>query len=141
MPPLAWVSDIVSVLQNGFTPVFVDIDPRTLSMDSAQVLAKINDRTRAVFITHAQGFDGLTDELLAELIGNLFPDEDVCESHGATHNGIRLGAIGWISNFSFYYAHHMSTMRVAWCVRTTMMSISASDTAVPWNGPKRQTQD
>ena len=111
VPPLAWVSDIVSVLQNGFTPVFVDIDPRTLSMDSAQVLAKINDRTRAVFITHAQGFDGLTDELLAELHRQSIPlIEDVCESHGATHNGIRLGAIGWISNFSFYYAHHMSTI-------------------------------
>jgi CDP-6-deoxy-D-xylo-4-hexulose-3-dehydrase len=36
--------------------------------------------------------------------------EDVCEAHGATHNGRRLGAFGWISNFSFYYAHHMSTI-------------------------------
>jgi CDP-6-deoxy-D-xylo-4-hexulose-3-dehydrase len=36
--------------------------------------------------------------------------EDVCESHGATHNEDRLGSIGWISNFSFYYAHHMSTI-------------------------------
>ena len=111
VPPLAWVSDIASVLQNGFTPVFVDIDPRTLSMDTAQVLAKISDRTRAVFMTHAQGFDGLTDELLAELHRHSIPlVEDVCESHGATHDGTKLGAIGWISNFSFYYAHHMSTI-------------------------------
>ena len=36
--------------------------------------------------------------------------EDVCESHGATHNGKKLGSFGWISNFSFYYAHHMSTI-------------------------------
>lgn len=111
VPPLAWVSDIASVLQNGFTPVFVDIDPRTLSMDPAQVLAKISDKTRAVFLTHVQGFDGLTDELLTDLDRRGIPlIEDVCESHGATHNGKKLGAFGWISNFSFYYAHHMSTI-------------------------------
>jgi CDP-6-deoxy-D-xylo-4-hexulose-3-dehydrase len=111
VPPLAWVSDIASVLQNGFVPVFVDIDPRTLSMDPAQVLAKISDNTRAVFLTHVQGFDGLTDDLLVELNRRGIPlIEDVCESHGATHNEKKLGSFGWISNFSFYYAHHMSTI-------------------------------
>lgn len=111
VPPLAWVSDIASVLQNGFKPVFVDIDPRTLGMNPEQVLAKINEKTRAVFLTHVQGFDGLTDNLLNELKQRHIPlIEDVCESHGATHNGKRLGSFGWISNFSFYYAHHMSTI-------------------------------
>jgi CDP-6-deoxy-D-xylo-4-hexulose-3-dehydrase len=111
VPPLTWISDVASVLQNGFTPVFVDIDPRSLAMDPAQILAKINGRTRAVFLTHVQGFDGLTDELLAGLKAKNIPlIEDVCESHGATHHGQRLGSFGWISNFSFYYAHHMSTI-------------------------------
>jgi len=111
VPPLTWISDVSSVMQNGFKPVFADIDPRTLAMDPAQILAKITDRTRAVFITHVQGFDGLTDELLAELKKRNIPlIEDVCESHGATHNGKRLGSFGWMSNFSFYYAHHMSTI-------------------------------
>jgi CDP-6-deoxy-D-xylo-4-hexulose-3-dehydrase len=110
-PPLAWVSDVASVLQNGFTPVFADIDPTTLAMDPAEILDKITDRTRAVFLTHVQGFDGLTDELINELNRRNIPlIEDVCESHGATHNGMRLGSIGWISNFSYYYAHHMSTI-------------------------------
>lgn len=111
VPPLAWVSDIASVLQNGFTPVFADIDIRTLSMDPEQILAKITDKTRAVFLTHVQGFDGLTDELISELEKLNIPlIEDVCESHGATHNGKKLGSFGLISNFSFYYAHHMSTI-------------------------------
>lgn len=110
-PPLAWVSDVASVLQNGFTPVFADIDPRTLGMDTAQILNKITDKTRAVFLTHVQGFDGLTDELLDELARRNIPlIEDVCESHGATHKGQRLGSLGWMSNFSYYYAHHMSTI-------------------------------
>lgn len=111
VPPLAWVSDVASVLQNGFNPVFADIDPRTLAMDPSRILAKINDKTRAVFLTHVQGFDGLTDHLLDELKRRNIPlIEDVCESHGATHNGKKLGSFGWISNFSFYYAHHMSTI-------------------------------
>lgn len=111
VPPLTWVSDIASVLQNGFRPVFADIDPCTLGMDPSQILSKINDRTRAVFLTHVQGFDGLTDNLMEELKRRNIPlIEDVCESHGATHNGKKLGSFGWISNFSFYYAHHMSTI-------------------------------
>ena len=111
VPPLTWISDIASVVQNGFTPVFVDIDPHSLAMDTRQVLEKITEKTRAVFLTHVQGFDGLTDELLNELERKAIPlIEDVCESHGATHNGQRLGSFSWISNFSFYYAHHMSTI-------------------------------
>ena len=111
VPPLAWVSDVASVLQNGFKPVFADIDPRTLAMHPAQILAKINNKTRAVFLTHVQGFDGLTDDLLDELKRRNIPlIEDVCESHGATHDGKKLVSFGCISNFSFYYAHHMSTI-------------------------------
>ncbi|OMG56936.1 CDP-4-keto-6-deoxy-D-glucose-3-dehydrase [Azonexus hydrophilus] len=111
VPPLGWVSDVAAVLQNGFTPVFADINPRTLAMDTAQILARIGEKTRAVLLVHAQGFDGLSDELLSELERRGIPlIEDVCESHGATHNGQRLGSFGWVSNFSFYYAHHMSTI-------------------------------
>jgi CDP-6-deoxy-D-xylo-4-hexulose-3-dehydrase len=111
VPPLTWISDVASVLQNGFTPVFVDIDPRTLGMDSKKIIDKLTDKTRAVFLSHIQGFNALTDELVSELERRNIPlIEDVCESHGATHKGVRAGAIGWMSNFSFYYAHHMSTI-------------------------------
>ncbi len=111
VPSLTWISDISSVIQNGFTPIFVDIDPYTLGMKDEDVLSKINDKTRAVFITHVQGFDALTDKLIAELKRRNIPlIEDVCESHGAKHNSDKAGSIGWMSNFSFYYAHHMSTI-------------------------------
>ena len=61
---MTWVSDINSVIMNGYKPVFVDIDLENLSMSTDQVLKKINKRTLAVFITHAQGFNGLNDKLL-----------------------------------------------------------------------------
>tara|TARA_B100000315_G_C14591633_1_gene596152 strand:- start:5942 stop:6928 length:987 start_codon:yes stop_codon:yes gene_type:complete len=111
VPPLTWVSDIASVINNGFEPVFVDINPRNLCMDDQQVFAKLSDNTRAVFLTHVQGFNGLTDCLLETLVERDIPlIEDVCESHGATFKNKKLGSFGLISNFSFYYAHHMSTI-------------------------------
>src|SRR5258708_6241841 len=111
VPPLTWVSDIAAVLQCGFEPVFVDIDRRTLGMDNEEVLRKLGPRTRAVFITHILGYNALTSRLLEELRKRKIPlIEDVCESHGTTFEGRKLGTFGFASNFSFYYAHHMSTV-------------------------------
>lgn len=111
VPPLTWISDISSILQTGFTPVFVDVDMDTLGMNTEKILNAITPKTKAVFLSHIQGFNGLTDELLRELKRLDIPlIEDVCESHGATHNGQLCGSFGWMSNFSFYYAHHMTTI-------------------------------
>ncbi len=111
VPPLTWVSDISSVIQNGFTPVFADIDLDTLSLNTDQIIKAVSDKTRAVFLTHAQGFNGLTDKLIDFLKSkNIHLIEDVCESHGASHNNLKVGTFGWLSNFSFYYAHHMTTI-------------------------------
>jgi CDP-6-deoxy-D-xylo-4-hexulose-3-dehydrase len=111
VPTLTWVSDIASVLHCGMTPVFVDINPRTLGMDLDQVLERITPATKAVFITHILGYNALTEPFVAELKSRNIPlIEDACESHGATMNGRKLGTFGLMSNFSFYYAHHLSTI-------------------------------
>lgn len=111
VPTLTWVSDISSVLAAGHTPIFMDVDPRTLAMAPQQVVAALNRKTRAVFLTHCQGFDGLDDAMLAELKQRRIPlIEDVCESHGATHHGRKAGTFGLAADFSFYFAHHMSTI-------------------------------
>lgn len=111
VPTLTWVSDISAVIQNGLEPVFVDIDPNTLGMDIGQVISQLNDKTRAVFLTHVLGFNGLDQTLIDECHKrDILLIEDVCESHGATFNKRKLGSIGFASNFSYYYAHHMSTI-------------------------------
>jgi len=110
-PTLTWVSDVVSVMRAGHTPVFIDIDPKNLCMHEDQVIAKLSSKTKAVYLTHVLGFNGLSDKLLKALADKKIPlIEDVCESHGATHKGKRLGSYGLISNFSFYFAHHLSTI-------------------------------
>jgi CDP-6-deoxy-D-xylo-4-hexulose-3-dehydrase len=111
VPTLTWVSDIAAVLHCGFEPVFVDIDPSTLGMCTRQVIEKSTPRTRAVFLTHVLGFNALSRPLLDELTHRGIPlIEDVCESHGATFEERKLGTFGLVSNFSFYYAHHLSTI-------------------------------
>ena len=112
VPSLTWISDIVSVIKNGFKPVFVDINLKNLCVDEKQTLKKIKKKnTKAIFLTHAQGFNGLSDNLITTLKKKkIILIEDVCESHGATFKGKKLGTFGKISNFSFYYAHHLSTV-------------------------------
>ena len=111
VPALTWVSDIASLLHYGFNPVFVDVNPKTLGMDENMVLQKITKDTRAVFLTHVLGFNALSKRLLDELMERNIPlIEDVCESHGASFMGRKLGTYGLMSNFSFYYAHHMTSI-------------------------------
>ena len=57
LPALTWVSDINSVIQNNFTPIFVDINPKNLCMSENEIMKKVNKKTLAVFITHVQGFN------------------------------------------------------------------------------------
>ena len=67
--------------------------------------------SKAIFLTHVLGFNALNKKLLKLVKKNkLILIEDVCEAHGALYKKKKLGTYGNISNFSFYYAHHMSTI-------------------------------
>jgi CDP-6-deoxy-D-xylo-4-hexulose-3-dehydrase len=111
VPPLTWISDISSVLFAGHKLVFVDVNFQNLSFDIEKLKAAITPQTKAIFLTHVLGINGLTDELL-EICdkNNILLIEDVCESHGTTFQEAKVGNFGFASNFSFYFAHHMSTI-------------------------------
>jgi len=111
VPPLTWISDVSSVLFSGFELKFVDINLKNLSFDIDKLKEAISPKTRAIFITHVLGINALTDELIQLCKEkNILLIEDVCESHGVTFKGQKAGSIGFASNFSFYFAHHMSTI-------------------------------
>ena len=111
LPAFTWNSDVISVLNAGFKPIFVDIKLKNLALDEEQVKKKINKNTAAIFLTHAMGFPGISSNFLKFIKKRkIFLIEDVCESHGAKLNNKKLGSLGNISNFSFYYAHHMTTV-------------------------------
>jgi CDP-4-dehydro-6-deoxyglucose reductase, E1 len=111
VPPLTWVSDISAVVRAGLKPVFIDIEMNSLAIDSTKLKEKINSETKAIFLTHILGINGLNQEIIDIAKEHNIPIiEDVCESHGSTFNDKKCGSVGWASNFSFYYAHHMTTI-------------------------------
>ena len=111
VPPLTWVSDVASVLNAGHKPVFVDINLSNLSFQLDKLEQAITPKTKAIFLTHVLGLNALTDRLIKICKDrNILLIEDVCESHGATFKDKKAGSYGDISNFSFYFAHHMSTI-------------------------------
>jgi CDP-6-deoxy-D-xylo-4-hexulose-3-dehydrase len=111
VPPLTWISDISSVLFAGHKLVFVDVNLDNLSFDFQKLKEAITPQTKAIFLTHVLGINGLTNELLDLCESqNILLIEDVCESHGTTFEGCKVGNFGFASNFSFYFAHHMSTI-------------------------------
>ncbi len=114
VPCITWSSDIMSVLHAGLTPVFVDIDPRTLGMDWKAV-HRMAPKTMAIFPTHCLGFNAMTGPLPMFERGQKYIQpwviEDCCEAIGGVDDqGRKLGVRGYASNFSFYYGHHMTTI-------------------------------
>ncbi len=111
IPPLTWISDVASVIFSGMKPVFCDINLKNLSFDLDKLKKLINENTKAIFLTHVLGINGLSDELIKICEDNdILLIEDVCESHGTTFKERKVGNFGFASNFSFYFAHHMSTI-------------------------------
>lgn len=106
VPVVTWVSDIAAIMHAGLEPLFMDVDPRTLGIDWTQ----LNERKPlALFPTHCLGFNAFLGRGFDSL-SEVPIVEDCCESLGATMGGKKLGTFGLMSNFSFYYAHHMSTI-------------------------------
>jgi CDP-4-dehydro-6-deoxyglucose reductase, E1 len=111
VPTLTWSSDIASVFHNNLKPVFVDINLKNLAMSIEEIKKKTNKKTIAIFLTHILGINGLTDELIKFCKKKkIILIEDCCESHGAKFKSKKIGTYGFISNFSFYFAHHMTTI-------------------------------
>ena len=111
VPPIGWVSDISSVINTGFMPVFVDVDLDTMAISYESIKSAINKNTKAIVLVHALGFNGVNDKLI-ELAKehDLLLIEDCCESHGATYKSKKVGTLGDMSCFSFYFGHHITTI-------------------------------
>jgi perosamine synthetase len=108
--PYSFVASANCALYEGATPVFADIDPRTLNLDPAAVEAAITERTRAIVAVDIFGYPCDLDPLLAlcERHG-LTLVEDSCEALGAEYKGRRLGSHGHLATFAFYPNKQMTT--------------------------------
>jgi len=101
--PLTFVATTAAICYTGATPVFVDIDPVSYTIDVTQIEKAITERTKAILPVHLYGQPADMEPILdiARRHG-LVVIEDAAQAHGAEYKGQRVGSIGDIGCFSFY---------------------------------------
>lgn len=111
VPALTWSTTVWPFIQAGAIPVFVDCDPLTLQMQPEAIEAAITPRTSAIAIVHVLG--GAVDVPAVRRIADqhrLWLFEDTCESLGVLWDKQQVGSFGHLASFSFYFAHHITTI-------------------------------
>jgi dTDP-4-amino-4,6-dideoxygalactose transaminase len=103
-----FVATAFAISYTGATPVLVDIDPQTYTMDVNRVEQVITHRTKAIIPVHLYGQPADMDPIL-ELARRhgLIVIEDACQAHGARYKGKRAGSLGHAAAFSFYPAKNL----------------------------------
>jgi perosamine synthetase len=109
--PFSFVASANCILYEGARPVFCDVDPVTLNLDSAAAAAAVTDRTAGILPIHIFGYPAAMPELGAlaakHELGIL---EDACEALGAVDSeGRRVGTRGHFATFAFYANKQMTT--------------------------------
>ncbi|MDP1712747.1 MAG: lipopolysaccharide biosynthesis protein RfbH [Candidatus Nanopelagicaceae bacterium] len=101
---------VTPILQNGMTPVYVDVDLETYVANDEAFENAIGPKTKAVMIAHTLG-NPINLDLLERVATKhgLWFVEDSCDALGGTYRGKNLGSFGDLSTFSFYPAHHITT--------------------------------
>lgn len=109
---LTWSTNTMPIIQMGFIPVPVDCEPSTLNVMSRNLEERLkNCALDALFITNALGFTGDLDKIKQICLeNNILLIEDNCESLGSELPSGKAGNFGIASTFSFFVAHHMSTI-------------------------------
>lgn len=112
------------IVQNGLTPVFVDISLDTYNATVSSIEAAISRRTRAIILAHTLGNPFPVAEI-ASLAKerDLFLIEDNCDAVGSYYDGQLTGTFGDLTTVSFYPAHHM-TMGEGGCVLTPSLELA-----------------
>jgi dTDP-4-amino-4,6-dideoxygalactose transaminase len=101
--PFTFVATVSAISYTGAKPVFVDIDPRSFTMDVSSIEGAITERTKAILPVHLYGQTVDMDPVLdiAKRRG-LIVIEDAAQAHGAEYKGRRAGSMGDMGCFSFY---------------------------------------
>jgi CDP-4-dehydro-6-deoxyglucose reductase, E1 len=100
---------LAPILQNGLTPVFVDVRLDDYNVDPALLEGAVGDRTRAIMMAHSSGAPFDLDAVMALATKHdLWVVEDNCDALGSRWRGRLTGTYGHFGTLSFYPAHHMT---------------------------------
>lgn len=116
----------LAIAATGAAPVFVDIDPRTYTLDPNHLAKALSARTRAIVPVHLYGLCAEMDAIgeFAEQ-HNLLVIEDAAQAHGATYKGRKAGSIGTLGCFSFYPTKNLGACGDAGAVVTSDAELAA----------------
>ena len=122
--PNSFMATAEAISYSGATPVFVDVDPSTYTMNPARLEDAITSKTKAIIPVHLFGQPADMDAIhdVTSLFGIPLV-EDACQAHGAEFKGIRVGAIGDIGCFSFYPGKNLGAFGEAGAVVTNNSEI------------------
>jgi dTDP-4-amino-4,6-dideoxygalactose transaminase len=108
--PFSFVASANSILYEGATPVFVDVDPRTLNLDPAAAEAAITEQTAGILVVDIFGNPVELDRFSELAAANgLALVEDACEALGARYRGRTIGSHGHPAVFAFYPNKQLTT--------------------------------
>jgi dTDP-4-amino-4,6-dideoxygalactose transaminase len=117
--PFTFVATVAAIIYAGARPVFVDIEPRSYTMDVSQVEAAITKRTKAILPVHLYGQPADMDPIMEMAAhSGLRVIEDAAQAHGAEYRGRRVGTIGDMGCFSFYPGKNLGAYGEAGAVTT-----------------------
>jgi perosamine synthetase len=103
VPDLTFVATANAVVTARGTPVMVDVCRDTYCINPAEIIKAITPKTRAIIPVHLYGHPANMPAIMAiAREHNLYVIEDAAEAHGASINGVRVGAFGDCGVFSFY---------------------------------------
>ena len=98
-----------AIIQNGLTPIFIDVDLGTYNIQADKIEKAISKKTKAIFIAHTLGNPANLDKIIETVKRhNLWLIEDNCDALGSEYNGRYTGTFGHISTCSFYPSHHIT---------------------------------
>lgn len=100
-----YFSGALAPLVNDFKPVFVETDIKDFGIDIEDLKKKINNKTRAIIVTHLYGQADKIDEIktvIKQTNKQIYLIEDACQAHGAYFKNARVGTFGIFGAFSFY---------------------------------------
>lgn len=109
---LTWSTNTMPIIQMNMVPVVIDVTPEVINTTSQNLLERLETTDlQALFITNILGFTGDIDKIrqICEE-RNIILIEDNCESLGTELPEGRAGNFGIGASFSFFVAHHMSTI-------------------------------
>jgi len=110
VPALTFLASATAVVHHQGLPVFVDVDPRTFTMDPAKIEERITDRTKAIIVVHLHGMPADMDEIMAiARRRGLKVIEDTCQAPGALYKGKKAGSLGDMSAYSIMAGKNLAT--------------------------------